>query len=234
MVEIKDVEIPEAMQRAMARQAEAERERRAKIINAEGEFQAAEKLAEAAAIIGREPTALQLRYLQTLLEVGGDQNSDDRLPAADRPGRAVPRWTAPARREPAGGTGRALDEWTLMRFLHLVALGFFVGGQLDARGRRHPGGERSGRGGRDAKRAKRFGAGSGVALVVLIGTGVAMASEFERWDDPTLQAKLGLLVLVVRARSAFISSRPTAALIVVARWRRRSLIVWLGVELAYG
>jgi regulator of protease activity HflC (stomatin/prohibitin superfamily) len=74
-VEIKDVEIPEAMQRAMARQAEAERERRAKVINAEGEFQASEKLARAAAILGREPSALQLRYLQTLLEIGGDQNS---------------------------------------------------------------------------------------------------------------------------------------------------------------
>jgi regulator of protease activity HflC (stomatin/prohibitin superfamily) len=74
-VEIKDVEIPEVMQRAMARQAEAERERRAKIINAEGEFQAAEKLADAAKIIGREPSALHLRYLQTLLEIGADQNS---------------------------------------------------------------------------------------------------------------------------------------------------------------
>ena len=74
-VEIKDVEIPEAMQRAMARQAEAERERRAKIINAEGEFQAAGKLADAAAILGREPSAIQLRYLQTLLEIGVDQNS---------------------------------------------------------------------------------------------------------------------------------------------------------------
>jgi regulator of protease activity HflC (stomatin/prohibitin superfamily) len=74
-VEIKDVEIPEAMQRAMARQAEAERERRAKIINAEGEFQAAEKLADAAGILGREPSALQLRYLQTLIEIGSDQNS---------------------------------------------------------------------------------------------------------------------------------------------------------------
>jgi regulator of protease activity HflC (stomatin/prohibitin superfamily) len=74
-VEIKDVEIPEAMQRAMARQAEAERERRAKIIAAEGEFQAAEKLAGAAAILSREPSALQLRYLQTLVEVGTDQNS---------------------------------------------------------------------------------------------------------------------------------------------------------------
>ena len=74
-VEIKDVEIPEAMQRAMARQAEAERERRAKIINAEGEFQAAEKLAGAAQIIGREPPALHLRYLQTLLEVGAENSS---------------------------------------------------------------------------------------------------------------------------------------------------------------
>jgi regulator of protease activity HflC (stomatin/prohibitin superfamily) len=75
IVEIKDVEIPEVMQRAMARQAEAERERRAKIINAEGEYQAAEKLADAAAIIAREPSALHLRYLQTLLEIGTDQNS---------------------------------------------------------------------------------------------------------------------------------------------------------------
>jgi len=74
-VEIKDVEIPEAMQRAIARQAEAERERRAKIINVEGEFQAAEKLADAAAIIAGEPTALQLRYLQTLLEIGAENSS---------------------------------------------------------------------------------------------------------------------------------------------------------------
>ena len=74
-VEIKDVEIPEQMQRAMARQAEAERERRAKIINAEGEFQAAEKLAQAADIISKNPATLQLRYLQTLLEMGVNQNT---------------------------------------------------------------------------------------------------------------------------------------------------------------
>jgi regulator of protease activity HflC (stomatin/prohibitin superfamily) len=74
-VEIKDVEIPERMQHAIARQAEAERERRAKIINAEGEFQAAAKLAQAADVIGRNPTTLQLRYLQTLREIGGNQNS---------------------------------------------------------------------------------------------------------------------------------------------------------------
>ncbi|MBV9004667.1 MAG: slipin family protein [Solirubrobacterales bacterium] len=74
-VEIKDVEIPERMQHAIARQAEAERERRAKIINAEGEFQAAARLADAADVIGRNPTTLQLRYLQTLREIGANQNS---------------------------------------------------------------------------------------------------------------------------------------------------------------
>ncbi len=74
-VEIKDVEIPERMQHAIARQAEAERERRAKIINAEGEFQAAAKLAQAADVISQNPVTLQLRYLQTLREIGGNQNS---------------------------------------------------------------------------------------------------------------------------------------------------------------
>jgi regulator of protease activity HflC (stomatin/prohibitin superfamily) len=74
-VEIKDVEIPEQMQRAIARQAEAERERRAKIINSEGEFQAAQKLTDAADIISVNPASLQLRYLQTLLEIGTNQNT---------------------------------------------------------------------------------------------------------------------------------------------------------------
>jgi regulator of protease activity HflC (stomatin/prohibitin superfamily) len=73
IVEVKDVEIPTGMQRAMARQAEAERERRAKIINSEGEFQAAERLKDAALVIAEEPMALQLRYLQTLLELGSSQ-----------------------------------------------------------------------------------------------------------------------------------------------------------------
>src|SRR5213596_2687725 len=73
IVEVKDVEIPSSMQRAMARQAEAERERRAKIINSEGEFQAAERLKDAALVIAEEPMALQLRYLQTLLELGSSQ-----------------------------------------------------------------------------------------------------------------------------------------------------------------
>jgi regulator of protease activity HflC (stomatin/prohibitin superfamily) len=75
MVEIKHVDLPQEMQRAMARQAEAERERRAKVITAEGEFQAAEKIAQAAAVIGREPAALQLRFLGTLVEVASEHNS---------------------------------------------------------------------------------------------------------------------------------------------------------------
>jgi hypothetical protein len=74
-VEIKDVEIPERMQHAMARQAEAERERRAKVINAEGEFQAAARLNDAADVISRNPVTIQLRYLQTLLEVSNNQSS---------------------------------------------------------------------------------------------------------------------------------------------------------------
>ncbi|MBA7627839.1 hypothetical protein ES703_35308 [subsurface metagenome] len=73
VVEVKDVELPSTMQRAMAAQAEAERERRAKIIHAEGELQASEKLAEAGAIIGKEPTTLQLRYLQTLTEIATEK-----------------------------------------------------------------------------------------------------------------------------------------------------------------
>ena len=74
-VEVKHVDLPQDMQRAMARQAEAEREKRAKIIHAEGELIASEKLAQAAAVLAKEPTALTLRYLQTLTEIGAEQNS---------------------------------------------------------------------------------------------------------------------------------------------------------------
>ena len=79
-VELKHIDLPQEMQRAMAKQAEAERERRAKVINAEGEFQAATKLAEAATIIGDHPMALQLRYLQTLREISAENNSTTVFP----------------------------------------------------------------------------------------------------------------------------------------------------------
>ena len=80
VVEIKDVEIPTGMQRAMARQAEAERERRAKVIAAEGEFQASEKLQQAAEVLSRTPAAIQLRYLQTLAEIATEKNSTTIFP----------------------------------------------------------------------------------------------------------------------------------------------------------
>ncbi|HEY6808210.1 MAG TPA: slipin family protein [Gemmatimonadales bacterium] len=79
-VEVKDVDLPPEMKRAMARQAEAERERRAKIINAEGELQASEKLAMAAKVIGSEPAAIQLRYLQTVTEIASEKNSTTIFP----------------------------------------------------------------------------------------------------------------------------------------------------------
>ena len=79
-VELKHIDLPQEMQRAMARQAEAERERRAKVINAEGEFQAAQKLADASAVIGQHPMALQLRFLQTLTEVASENNSTTIFP----------------------------------------------------------------------------------------------------------------------------------------------------------
>jgi regulator of protease activity HflC (stomatin/prohibitin superfamily) len=79
-VEVKHIDLPEEMQRSMARQAEAERERRAKVINAEGEFQAATRLAEAAGIIQKHPEALQLRYLQTLREISSESNTTTLFP----------------------------------------------------------------------------------------------------------------------------------------------------------
>lgn len=75
LVEVKDIDLPQEMQRAMAKQAEAERERRAKIIHAEGEFQASQKLADAAEIIAKQPTAMHLRFLQSLVEVSAENNS---------------------------------------------------------------------------------------------------------------------------------------------------------------
>src|SRR3974377_2085081 len=79
-VEVKDVALPDSMKRAMAKQAEAERERRAKIVNAEGEFQAAEKMVQAAAMISQEPIALQLRFLQTMREISSEHNTTTFLP----------------------------------------------------------------------------------------------------------------------------------------------------------
>ena len=80
LVELKHIDLPQEMQRAMAKQAEAERERRAKIIHAEGEFQASQKLADAAEVISKQPMALQLRFLQSLVEVASEKNSTTIFP----------------------------------------------------------------------------------------------------------------------------------------------------------
>ena len=127
-VEIKDVEIPDRMQHAIARQAEAERERRAKVINAEGEFQASARLTDAADVISRNPVAIQLRYLQTLIEVSGNQSSTIVFPlpvdvlAAARVGRREPARRGDERRGAradrggrAGGTGGAQGGVTTQR-----------------------------------------------------------------------------------------------------------------------
>ena len=107
-VEIKDVEIPDRMQHAIARQAEAERERRAKIINADGEFQAAARLTDAADVIARNPVAIQLRYLQTLMEVSKQPELDDRAArdAARRPSAVGQRGAGSRRRALAGAAAR--------------------------------------------------------------------------------------------------------------------------------
>jgi regulator of protease activity HflC (stomatin/prohibitin superfamily) len=104
-VEIKDVGIPSDMQRAMARQAEAERDRRAKVINAEAEFQAAARLAEAADLLARNPAALQLRYLQTLSEIGRGDGSTVLLPLPlEVLGPLLQKASAPANGEVTGKT----------------------------------------------------------------------------------------------------------------------------------
>src|SRR5712672_2021012 len=99
MVEVKQVDLPDQMIRAIARQAEAERERRAKVIHAEGEFMAAEKLAMAAEVIQKQPAALQLRYLQTLVEIGSEKNSTIVFPLPldilSSLGRALDRFAGP-------------------------------------------------------------------------------------------------------------------------------------------
>ena len=108
-VEVKDVDLPPEMKRAMARQAEAERERRAKVINAEGELQASEKLAQAAHIIGKEPAAIQLRYLQTVNEIASENNSTTIFPIPIDLFRAFMERMTPS--PPAGDSGsRALPE----------------------------------------------------------------------------------------------------------------------------
>src|SRR3954468_13642553 len=126
-VEVKDVDLPDQMKRAMARQAEAERERRAKVINAQGELQASETLAQAARTLATEPTALQLRYLQTVTEIAAENNSTTIFPIpielfrpflnAARPAAPAPDASA----EPPGAALPAADISSLMSQLRIQA-----------------------------------------------------------------------------------------------------------------
>ena len=126
-----------------------------------------------------------------------------------------------------------MEEWAIIRFLHVAALAFFVGGQLmlavavvpALRGRHDDTTMRA--------IARRFGIGSAVALVVIIATGAAMAGHFARWDDPTLQAKLGLLVLIGVLVALHIVTPYTRA-ISIAVLLTSVAIVWLGVRLTHG
>jgi putative copper export protein len=125
-----------------------------------------------------------------------------------------------------------MDVWTLIRFGHVVGIAFFVGGQLvlvaavaPQLRARHP----------EAMRAiaRRFGMGSALALGLIIGTGIAMASRYERWDDPVLHAKLAVLVLVGILMGLHVVSSSRRA-ISLALMISSLVIVWLGVELAHG
>ena len=231
-VEIKDVEIPEAMQRAMARQAEAERERRAKIINAEGEHQAAEKLVERR----RDPRPRALRAAAALPADAARDRRPSRTPRSSSRSRSTcSRRSCPAGPRPTARVRASdVDEWTVIRFLHVVAVTFFVGGQLvlavavvpALRGR-----ERRRR--RCGRSPGASASPSAVALAVAIATGVAMAGHLGRWDDPTLQAKLGLLVLIGVLLALHVATPYTRAISLTVL-ATSILIVWLGLRLTHG
>ena len=123
--------------------------------------------------------------------------------------------------------------WEIVRFLHLSGVAFFVGGQLMLVAVVTPAVRRHGTEAAMRAVARRFGIGTLIALVVLVATGAAMAAHFDRWDDPTLQAKLGVLVLVGVLIGLHIASPETRG-ISLAMLAASLLIVWLGVKLVYG
>jgi len=125
-----------------------------------------------------------------------------------------------------------LDAWTLIRFLHVVALAFFVGGQLVLVVAVVPAIRRHGDQAALRSIARRFGVGSLVAILVLVGTGAAMASHFARWEDNVLQIKLMLVVLIgvlIALHIAAPASRPLSIAVFVVS----VVVVWLGVELTH-
>lgn len=126
-----------------------------------------------------------------------------------------------------------MDSWTVVRYLHLVGILFFVGGQLLLVAAVAPVLRRAADDGPMRAIARRFGIGSGVALAVVVATGVAMASRFDLWDDRVLHAKLAVLVLVAVLVPLHVMSTGTRA-ISAAMVAGSLFAVWLGVELTYG
>ena len=125
-----------------------------------------------------------------------------------------------------------MDTWTLIRFLHIVALTFFVGGQLMLVVAVVPAVRRHGDDVAMRAVARRFGIGSLVAIVVLVATGAAMASHFARWQDHVLQVKL-MLVVLIGALIAFHVVTPSSRALSIALFLVSLAVVWLGVELTH-
>lgn len=142
-VEVKDIDLPQEMKRAMARQAEAERERRGKVIAAEGEYQASMKLAEAAAVMGREPMALQLRFLQTVVEIAAENNSTTLFPIpidlfrplleGSAPGKGTSAETPESEASTGAGGSAQLPAGAPMGTLAALAAGALVAGATSQR-----------------------------------------------------------------------------------------------------
>jgi uncharacterized membrane protein len=126
-----------------------------------------------------------------------------------------------------------VDTWTLIRFLHIVALAFFVGGQLMLVAAVVPAMRRHGSDEAMLAVARRFGVGTGVALVVLVATGVAMASHYDSWEDSTLQVKLMLVVLLGVLIPLHVITQKSRA-VSLAVFVVSLVIVALGVELSHG
>ena len=126
-----------------------------------------------------------------------------------------------------------MDAWTVVRLLHLLAMAFFVGGQLMLVAVVVPAARRDGADAVMRGVARRFGAGSLIALALLLATGVAMASRADRWDDGALHAKLALLVLVGVLTAVHIAA-PRSRAVSIAVFAASLAIVWLGVTLAHG
>ena len=238
-VEIKDVEIPEAMQRAMARQAEAERERRAKIIGAEGEFQAAEKLAGAAAMLGRSRPRSSCATCRRCVEVGAEQSSTivfplplDLLGPLLRRRRTRSPRPAQRRRTAAGARRRAPRRVDARPLSPSRRAGLLRRRPADARRRGRAGGAPARERAAMRSVARRFGIGS-LSRSPCCSRPARRWLDRRRWGDSLLQVKLMVIVLVGVLVGLHIAS-PQSRAVAIAVFFASLALVWLGVELSHG